>query len=128
MQDYLNILKLKIKSIRVTPLVNEEGSEKWRIGGGHEKYLPYFRIDLGSKGWRFTSTFDWTERYYADVFSGAPETVKQALNDRELQLRDNPNVKTYVVTRNSQVIREVVGLHRELYYYGKQILRDYYKT
>lgn len=122
---------LIVKSIRIEPLVNKPGNEMWRVGGGFHEYRKYFRIDLGSKGWRWTRDFDWYGDYIENIYPHCSYDHQRELDLYMEELIDE-GVKwpmTHLhdsVVRCGKTIRERRDLYQKLWAKGKSFHRIVY--
>lgn len=111
--------------IKLERLVNSPGNEMWRIGKGYNAERPFFRIDWGSKGWRWTwgiNYFVATWTIYESLDESAQAVFRQHLDNLNKEARDNPNSHELIaVTRCHAVIRERKDLWQLMYAFALKL-------
>ncbi|ABY63253.1 hypothetical protein ST201phi2-1p430 [Pseudomonas phage 201phi2-1] len=118
-----------LKSFKIERLVNKPGNEMWRIGGGYHDYRKYFRIDLGSRGYRVVRDFDYCDDYFKRVFSKCTQDDQNTLDLYMTQLmkeaQDNPELypSSNKVRGGGMVVRERDDLFPKLWAKGKELQR-----
>lgn len=114
----------------VERLVNKPGNEMWRAGGGYHAYRKYFRIDWGTRGWRFVRKID----YYKDhvnrqiIMMNTANQYESWHYTEQLSscVLDVPtDVIHYTnVVRNGMVITERDDLWQKVWSHAEKLLRE----
>jgi len=116
-------------TIKLERLVNKPGNEMWRIGGGYHDYRKYFRIDIGSRGYRWVRDFDYCTDYFRNVY---PKCTPDDQNTLDLymeqltkEVQDNPELypSSNRVRGGGMVVRERDDLFPKLWAKGKAMQR-----
>lgn len=118
---------MKFPQFKVEKLINKPGNEMWRIGGGFHAYRGFFRIDLGSVGFRVTRDFNYTEefdRLYPQLTDENQLTVMKYMDTLMAEARKNPSIETIEIIRGGvQLIRERADLWQKMWVRTRELLR-----
>lgn len=112
----------------VERLVNKPGNEMWRAGGGYHGYRKYFRIDWGTRGWRFVRKLDYHTDYFKRVYPSLTPFGQQRCDELMEQLiaegQANSQIEHHNIVRaGGMVIRERVDLWQKVWAKGESLLR-----
>jgi hypothetical protein len=114
----------------VERLVNNPGNEMWRAGGGYHAYRKYFRIDWGTRGWRFVRKVDYFKDYWERVYPSLTPFGQKVCDNlmEELMAEGQANPTTIphqsIVRGGGMVIRERIDLWQKLWARGESLLRN----
>lgn len=111
-------------------LVNEPGNEMWRVGKGFNNFRPFFRIDWGSRGWRWTVPVDYYtdfwERLYPSLTPFGQQRCDELVDNLRLEGQDEPTLHAHVnvVRAGGMVLRERKDLWPKLWAKATELTRD----
>jgi hypothetical protein len=118
---------MKLPQFKIEKLVNKPGNEMWRIGGGFHAYRGYFRIDIGTVGYRITRDFDYTadfNRLYNQLTDENQNTVMRHMDTLMAEARENPSIETIDICRGGNcIVRERVDLWQKMWARTRELLR-----
>lgn len=110
------VLKELFKDFKFTVIKLEPGNEMIRTSWfGRHDYVPYIRLDLWSIGFRISYDPDYHKLFWESYFDRLDsKQVKWVRNHIEIRLFNTDNKKTIEVARGGNIIREPVGMWRDL--------------
>lgn len=118
----MNIPKFKIET-----LVNKPGNEMWRIGVGLHAYRGFFRIDIGSVGYRITRDFDYADEYdrlYPLLTEENQTITLRYMHDLMDEARNDTAIETTEIVRGgNQIIRQRKDLFQKMWARTRELLR-----
>ena len=117
---------MNIPTFKVEKLVNKPGNEMWRIGGGFHAYRGFFRIDLGSVGFRIVRNFDYcqevnrlvellTEENQRILFNYINTLADEGIQDPAIE-------KQLVVRGGSALVHERKDLYQKTWVRARELL------
>ena len=119
---------MKLPQFKVEKLYNKPGNEMWRIGGGFHAYRGFFRIDIGTVGYRITRDFEYVEefdRLYPQLTDENQVNALTYMSDLMEEARNNPAIETVQVTRGgNQIIHERTDLFQKMWVRARELLRN----
>ena len=118
---------MKLPQFKIEKLVNKPGNEMWRIGGGFHAYRGFFRIDVGTVGYRITRDFDYADEYdrlYPQLTEENQVITLKHMHDLMDEARNNPAIETTEIVRGgNQVIRQRKDLFQKMWVRTRELLR-----
>jgi hypothetical protein len=118
----------ELGTIKLERLVNYPGNEMWRVARGYYSFRPFFRIDWGRKGWRWTREINYHADYWKELYPQLNAENSRLSNQYSEVLLDSIHalpfeVETVEVCRgDGMILRERKDHWEQMWIHAKGLL------